>query len=60
MQTSDSQLGSILPPRGYLEMSGGIFSCHNWEKVFYWHLVDRGQDTAEHPAYAQDSPHHKA
>lgn len=24
------QLGVILPPRGYLAMSGAIFGCHSW------------------------------
>lgn len=40
-----SQSGVILPPKGYLIMSGNIWDC---PAVCYWHLVRQGQDAVKH------------
>lgn len=38
-----SQLGTILPLKGHLAMSGDIFICHCRGKGYYWHLVGRAR-----------------
>lgn len=45
------QLGPILPPRGHLAVSGGIFECHHWQGVVccIWQLMHRGPDASKHP-----------
>ena len=37
----------ILPPAGYLAISGDIFGCHNWRCC--WHLWVETRDAAKHP-----------
>jgi len=46
--TSRSQLGTILPPRGHLAMSGDIFDYHNWGWWCYWILYIEVRDVAKH------------
>ena len=39
--------GVILPPTGYLAISGDIFGCHNWRCC--WHLWVETRDAVKHP-----------
>ena len=54
-----SQRGMNLPhiSRGYVPTSGDIFSCHNWEKGFYWHWGVNTKDTAKHHTTYKTAPH---
>lgn len=42
--------------QGISAMPGDIFGCLNWVGGWYWHLVGRGQDAANHPTMHGTDP----